>query len=256
MMGLNSGRQNAPLAYYRAVDAGVTASGTAICVIDLTTDELPILHVNSNFTWLFPKPDGGSWVNYPLKRIFPTPILPKEVPAQLRAGTPWESPSPLRLSQPEVMLQINVTPDRPGEPGASRVACLAFRDLNILWQDIQLERERERQRVMMESFGTICHAIGQPMTVLMSGLEMMHLHLIDEGGRQNMLDMCYEAAVEIHDLLQQLNEQRRYATEQYRKTATHADEIIALNKISNEGVLAGLSDAIAHVLTDEPPHTP
>lgn len=260
MMSFGFDRPKPPEAYYEMLDVGLERANVAVCVIELTSPEGPLLYANSVWRELFPQPEGGLPVGAPLTRWFPNPAWIAPMMETLRAGKLWQAPKPAEITQPKVTLEVNATPKEMGAQGQPpRWAVIVLRDAAAMWQDVRLERERERQRVMMESFGTICHAIGQPMTVLMSSVEMMRLNLVDEAGRKEMTEMCYEAAIEIRDLLQKLNEKRHYATEQYRKTANHADEIVSLfEQDSPIAPIDGLSEAVAHALepTADPPATP
>lgn len=260
MMSFGFDRPEPPEAYYKMLDVGLARAGVAVCVVKLSEREGTLLHANSVWCELFPQTEGGMPVGAPLVRWFPKQEWIAPMVEALRAGKEWHSPTPAELTQPKVTLEVHATPDEPAAQGQSaKLAVITLRDVAAMWQDVRLERERERQRVMMESFGTICHAIGQPMTVLMSSVEMMRLNLVDEAGRKEMTEMCYEAAIEIRDLLQKLNEKRHYATEQYRKTASHADEIVSLfEQESPVAPIDGLSEAVEHALEPgaEPPAAP
>lgn len=260
MMSFGFDRPEPPEAYYKMLDAGLARAGVAVCVVKLSEREGTLLHANRIWRELFPQTEGGMPVGAPLVRWFPKQEWIVPMVEALCAGKEWHSPKPAELTQPKVTLEVHATPDEPAAQGRSaKLAVITLRDVAAMWQDVRLERERERQRVMMESFGTICHAIGQPMTVLMSSVEMMRLNLVDEAGRKEMTEMCYEAAIEIRDLLQKLNEKRHYATEQYRKTASHADEIVSLfEQESPVAPIDGLSEAVEHALEPgaEPPATP
>lgn len=239
-----------PAAYYRALDAALAQAEVAVCAIDLKQPELPIFHANAVFCKLFPQPEGGPPRGVPLAHWFPKHAWLPDLTAAARAGKQWSAPEPLTLEDAQLSFEVSLMPDVPPEAGKPpRYALVLLRDIAAVWQDVRLERERERQRVMMESFGTICHAIGQPMTVLLSSVEMMRLNLVDEKGRQEMVEMCYESALEIRDLLQQLNEKRHYATEQYRKSATHADDIVALREATAAAMPDGLSEAVENALS-------
>lgn len=260
MMSFGFDRPEPPEAYYKMLDMGLERARVAACVVELSEQEGTLLYANRIWRELFPQPEGGMPVGAPLVRWFPNQAWIAPMVEALRAGKVWHSPKPAELTQPKVTLEVNAIPEEPAIQGQSaKLAIITLRDVAAIWQDVRLERERERQRVMMESFGTICHAIGQPMTVLMSSVEMMRLNLVDEAGRKEMTEMCYEAAIEIRDLLQKLNEKRHYATEQYRKTASHADEIVSLfEQESPVAPIDGLSEAVAHALepTAEPGSEP
>jgi len=85
------------------------------------------------------------------------------------------------------------------------------------------QQEAERQRVMIESFGTACHLLGQPATVLLANLDMLGKELGDSAApatRQLLAD-AMQAADHLRDMLQKLN-----ATVVYRPTP-YANNVIA-----------------------------
>jgi hypothetical protein len=65
------------------------------------------------------------------------------------------------------------------------------------------EYQVERNRIMMESLAGVCHALGQPATVL---LDEHRNHEIagdqDDHASKEMIDLCYDAVIQLRDLLQ------------------------------------------------------
>jgi PAS domain S-box-containing protein len=77
------------------------------------------------------------------------------------------------------------------------------------------QQEAERQRVMIESFGTACHLLGQPATVLLANLDMLgkELGAASSPAARALLTEAMQAAEHLRDMLQKLN-----ATVVYRPT--------------------------------------
>lgn len=72
----------------------------------------------------------------------------------------------------------------------------------------------ERQRVMIESLGAICHHLGQPATMIGAGLYMMRKHAASPELKA-LIDECqqsFEALTKIHDRLHAITQ---YRTEAY-----------------------------------------
>ena len=88
------------------------------------------------------------------------------------------------------------------------------------------ERQIERSKVVMESLAGFCHALGQPAQALLSSTELLRLGNVDAKTQTQVLDICYDAAVEIKNLLAQMKERREYATEAYRQNIDTADNMI------------------------------
>ena len=77
------------------------------------------------------------------------------------------------------------------------------------------EMQVERSKVVMESLAGFCHALGQPATVLLSSIELLRMPDTDEETRKAVLDMCYDAVIEIRSLLAQMKKRREYVAEAY-----------------------------------------
>jgi len=88
----------------------------------------------------------------------------------------------------------------------------------------------ERSKVVMESLAGFCHALGQPATVLLSSVELLKMGGVDEETRKEVLDMCYEAVIEIRSLLAQMKEKREYANEAYLAANEEAGSMISLKE--------------------------
>ena len=92
------------------------------------------------------------------------------------------------------------------------------------------EIRAERSRVVMESLAGFCHALGQPATVLLSAVELLKMDGVDAETKKGVLDMCYDAALEIKSLLAQMKEKREYANEAYLAGNERAGTMIALKE--------------------------
>lgn len=94
--------------------------------------------------------------------------------------------------------------------------CFYIRDITDRIRAEEAERAVERNRIMMESIGTICHHLGQPSTVILSSLELLKTaDMHDEASRAELIEMSLDAASKIEELLKELNELRTYRSETY-----------------------------------------
>jgi len=82
----------------------------------------------------------------------------------------------------------------------------SFLDVSDRQRANEAQQEADRSRVMIESFGTACHHLGQPATVLMANLDLLKQDSgsLSEGARQHLTD-AIQAAEAIRELLQKLN---------------------------------------------------
>ena len=88
----------------------------------------------------------------------------------------------------------------------------------------------ERSKVVMESLAGFCHALGQPATVLLSSIELLRMPETDEETRRAVLDMCYDAVIEIRSLLAKMKKRREYVAEAYLAGNESAGNMISLGE--------------------------
>ena len=100
-----------------------------------------------------------------------------------------------------------------------------------LQKELEIARARvERSRVVMESLAGFCHALGQPATVILSSLELLKMPETDADTRQEVIDVCYDAALEIRSLLAEMKKKREYVSELYLASSEEAGKIISLQE--------------------------
>lgn len=84
--------------------------------------------------------------------------------------------------------------------------------------------DAERQRVMMESVGAACHHFAQPLTTMLSNLEMLvRGQGIDESDKSLMLQQCLRAADMMRVILNKFQHVREYRTRPYLADAKILD---------------------------------
>jgi two-component system sensor histidine kinase/response regulator len=76
--------------------------------------------------------------------------------------------------------------------------------------------DAERQRVMMESVGAACHHFAQPLTTMLSNLEMLARDgAIQEPEKSRMLQQCLQAAEMMKMILNKFQQVNEYRTRPY-----------------------------------------
>ena len=74
------------------------------------------------------------------------------------------------------------------------------------------------------------NGVGQPATVLLSSIELLRMPDTDEETRKAVLDMCYDAVIEIRSLLAQMKKRREYVAEAYLDGNESAGKIISFGE--------------------------
>ena len=125
-------------------------------------------------------------------------------------------------------IQIAVAPNLDAEDTLIGMV-LSMVDISDRRRAEEAERVVERDKVMMESLGAVCHHLGQPATVLLSTLEMLNrIKESDVEGRKELLQMSLEAAESLRKILMELNDLRHYSAEPYPgPTAERASSIVS-----------------------------
>ncbi len=90
------------------------------------------------------------------------------------------------------------------------------------------EVQAERAKVVMDSLAGFCHALGQPATVMLSSIELLKMGGIDEATKRQVIDMCYDAVMEIKALLAEMKQRREYVAEAYLAGNDAAGNMISL----------------------------
>ena len=84
--------------------------------------------------------------------------------------------------------------------------------------------DAERQRVMMESVGAACHHFAQPLTTMLSNLELLARDgAIEESDKNLMLQQCLRAAEMMKMILNRFQQVNEYRTRPYLDDAKILD---------------------------------
>ena len=92
------------------------------------------------------------------------------------------------------------------------------------------EMQVERSKVVMESLAGFCHALGQPATVLLSSIELLKMPSTDPELQKQIIDICYDAVIEIRSLLAEMKKKREYVSEAYLPNDEKAGRMISLQE--------------------------
>ena len=96
------------------------------------------------------------------------------------------------------------------------------------------ELQAERAKVVMNSLAGFCHALGQPATVLLSSMELLKMEGIDDATKRQVVDLCYDAVIEIKSLLAEMKQRREYVAEAYLAGNDNAGNMISLPEWSDK----------------------
>jgi len=65
-------------------------------------------------------------------------------------------------------------------------------------------------KAIIDSLSEYCHVLGQPSTLILSSIELLRMEGIDEATRKLACDTCYDAAMDIRRILQEMKAKCAY----------------------------------------------
>jgi len=121
-----------------------------------------------------------------------------------------------RKNGEEFFAQISVACNRDSD-GEVVGMVVSIDDISDRKRAEEAMRQSERQRVMLASVGAACHHLGQPATVIMTNIELIHRMVkdVDNKDLQDILQLTNEAAENLSEVLHKLNAVNEYKTVQY-----------------------------------------
>lgn len=92
-------------------------------------------------------------------------------------------------------------------------------------------RESERQRVMLESVGSACHHMSQPVTMILSNIELMQKMGFSGNSMPELAQISVDAAKSLGTILHRLNAVNQYQTTEYLAEKQNGDDGSATPRI-------------------------
>jgi PAS domain S-box-containing protein len=211
----------------RTIQNAVHNAGTGIAVSGMDSK---ILYANPAFATLCGVASPEDLANRKLADILGDAELCASMMETVRNGLSAMVEIPLHLPDGQIRWgQISTAPNLDAENTLIGMV-ISLVDIGDRRRAEQAERVVERDRVMMESLGAVCHHLGQPATVLLSSLEMLNrMKPPDPVARLELLQMSLEAAESLRKTLLELNDLRHYQAEPYPgPSAEHPTHIVAV----------------------------
>ena len=208
-----------------------TAMRTARAGIAMVDTEGVVTYANPAMNALCGIPAGQNLAGRKIADFFEEPEKMAAIAGDVAAGNTWGGQINLVHSSGQtIATDCDAAPTLDSD-GDCVGAVLSFADISDTIRAQEAERTIERNRVMMESIGSVCHHLGQPSTVILNSLEMLQrLDESDVESRKELLQMSLEAAEQIGDLLRELNDLRTYRSEAYANT----DSIVSIGAAPQE----------------------
>ena len=170
-------------------------------------------YANRALCELFADAKNGALVGQPLDIWFDRKKILEPMLEKIQNRESWSGEQRFLRGEKSAWLLIYAVPDV-NEDGELTGLVLSVRDLAERRRAEIAEQSVARNRALMESLSSVCHDLGQPATVLLTSLELLKQEKdLDAETARQMVDMSYEAALDLRRCLQELNTRRRSGTE-------------------------------------------
>lgn len=202
-----------------------TAMKTTRAGIAMLNYEGVITYANPALNSLCGIPPEESMTKRRLADFFDDEEAARSISEQAANGNSWSGQVNLRRPLGDLLAVDCEAAPLADSDGDFVGAVVSLADISDTLRAQEAERTIERNRVMMESIGTVCHHLGQPSTILLNSLEMLQrLDPSDTDTRNELLSISLSAAESLGELLRELNDLRTYKTEPYANT----DNIVSI----------------------------
>lgn len=206
------------------VDTAMLTARAGIAMLDVKG---VITYANPAMNYLCGLEAGQGLGGHRIAQYLTQPELGEEILRNVIEGNNWRGQLDIAQSEGKIVkADCHAAPTT--DTDGNTVGCvLSFADITDTLRAQEAERTLERNRVMIESIGTVCHHLGQPSTVLLNCLELLQrLSPDDKKQRDELLSLSLSAAEELGSLLRELNDLRTYRSENYANT----DNIVSISQ--------------------------
>ena len=207
------------LSAYHAMDN--TDAGIGIVRPDGT-----VVYSNRTMTSLLAGGDESAVLGQKLTVWFDRKSVVDPMLAHIGRRMAWSGEQRMILNAKTIWMTISAVPDISEDLELCGMV-LSLRDTAERRRAEIAEYQVERNRIMMESLAGVCHALGQPATVLLTSIEILKLQSgTDDQTSKELIDLCYDAVIQLRDLLQKMNAKRMYAAEPYLSSGGDQGEMV------------------------------
>jgi len=193
-------------------------SGNGIAVADLAAR---LEYVNPAVTRMWGCDSDDQLIGRDVKELLgETAKAGKMLDTVLQEQEDWSGEmQAVRRNGEEFHVQVSAACNRNSDGDPVGVV-FSFVDISDRHRAEEAEREAERQRVMLESLGAVCHHMGQPATILLANLGLMQGKVKGTGEDvESLVDSCVAAADGLGKILHRLNAVNEYKTTRYLEGA-------------------------------------
>ncbi len=190
-----------------------------------------LIYANRKMVEMLGCGNADAVVNKKLEQWFDPKTVVTPMLVNVAKGEEWYGEQCVLNGKKSSWLFVSAVPNE-SRDGELMGLVLSIRDMVDERRADIAEYQAERNRIMIESLAGVCHSIGQPATVLLTALELLKMSGFDDRkNAEQMLEMSYEAVIQIRDLLYKMNTKTLYAAEPYLPSAANrsGQEIVTID---------------------------
>ena len=171
-----------------------------------------VTYANRTMAALLAAGDESAVVGQHLDAWFEREAVFEPMMASIRNGEGWTGEQRQLCGEKTRWLQVSSVPDV-NEDDELCGMVFSVRDMADRRRAEIAEQQAARSRAMAESLAVACHALGQPATVLLTSVEMLKMdEALDAATRREMIDLCYKAAIQLRERMQQMAAARSHTS--------------------------------------------
>jgi PAS domain S-box-containing protein len=185
---------------------------SAYHAMDNTDSGIGIVNMNGIFiysnrmlTKLLAEGDEAAILGKSIALWFDPQIIVEPLLEKIANRECWSGEHSVLIRQKSCCFSLSAVPDINADKELTGMV-ISIRDIAERRRTEIAEQQAARNRTVLESLGSICHALTQPTTVLLTSIELLKLETgIDEAQRKEMIALCYETALEMREQLMKMN---------------------------------------------------
>ena len=141
----------------------------------------------------------------PLTDWFDSTSIVQPLLASIKKQECWSAEKSILIGETSCCFSLSAVPDVNSDNELTGMV-LSIRDVAENRRMEIAQQQAARDRTILESLGSICHTLTQPMTVLLTSVELLKLETgIDDAQKKEIISLCYDTVLNMREQLVSLN---------------------------------------------------
>jgi PAS domain S-box-containing protein len=164
-----------------------------------------IVYANRTMVRLLADGDESGVLRKPLTNWFDSVSIVQPLLESIKKQEGWSAEKSILIGEKSCCFSLSAVPDINSDNELTGMV-LSIRDVAENRRMEIAQQQAARDRTILESLGSICHTLTQPMTVLLTSIELLKLESgIDESQKREIISLCYDTVLSMREQLVSLN---------------------------------------------------